>query len=449
MKREQTDRSQWTLPQWLEYIERLHPREIELGLNRVRQVAERLSLLQPQALVITIAGTNGKGSSLAAMQYLLQAAGYSVGSFTSPHLLHYNERVCINGEMTTDAVLCDAFSRIEAARCDTPLTYFEYGTLLALEVFRQAEPDVILLETGLGGRLDAVNIIAADFALISSIGLDHQEWLGDTRELIGREKAGIFRRGRPVVCGDDDPPQSLLDRAAELGCPLYCSGRDFRWFEQDDGQWTWQGIGRSAEALTLDALPMPSLALSNVASAMQLLELTDKSIPRSALDEGLAKMRLPGRQQLLHDSDSGLDIMLDVAHNPQAGELLARRLQSLRSAGGNVHLVLAMMADKDQFGFYRTLESQVDFWYIAQVDMARCLPAEALLDRLVPAGESEPASPVQSAAFSGPHNTVRDAWLAACAKATRGDTIVVTGSFFTVSEAMQLLADSSDHFSAR
>ena len=441
MKAGHDDSDARALADWLVRIERLHPREIELGLERVSDVARRMDLLRPQAHVITVAGTNGKGSCVAALEQFLLSAGYRAGSFTSPHLLHYNERIRVDGRMVSDRALCDSFARIEAARGTVPLTYFEYGTLAALDVFRLADLDVILLEVGLGGRLDAVNMLDADHCLISSIDLDHQDWLGETREEIALEKAGILRPGTALVCGDPQPPHSLLARARELACPLYCIGREFDALP-GASTWQWKGLDDGGRPLTLDDLPLPALALANVASALQLLLLTDFAPDRNAIVRALESMALPGRQQLLQSNvPGGPHNLLDVAHNPHAGALLAKKLQTLRTQGGAVHLVLAMMADKDHAGFLSALEKQVDFWYVAQVQTPRCLPAAGLMRRLEQQGGA--------AAVSGPHPSVEEAWQLACTRAKEGDTIVTTGSFHTVSVVLQLLADTDDSHSAR
>lgn len=440
MKAAQDDSDARALADWLVRIERLHPREIELGLERVSDVARRMDLLHPRAHVITVAGTNGKGSCVAALEQFLLSAGHRTGSFTSPHLLHYNERIRVDGRMVSDRALCESFARIEAARGTVPLTYFEYGTLAALDLFQQAEPDVMLLEVGLGGRLDAVNMLDADHCLISSIDLDHQDWLGETREEIALEKAGILRPGTPLVCGDPQPPGSLLSRVRELACPLYCFGHEFDALPGPN-TWRWNGLDGAGAPLMLDDLPLPALALGNVASALQLLLLTDLAPNRNAIVRALGGMALPGRQQLLQSAPGGYRNLLDVAHNPHAAALLAEKLRTLRSQGGRVHLVLAMMADKDHAGFLSALEKQVDFWYIAQVQTSRCLPAIGLMRRLEEQGGA--------AAVSGPHPNVEDAWQLACKRAKEGDTIVTTGSFHTVSIVLQLLADTDDSHSAR
>ncbi|MGM0633720.1 MAG: bifunctional tetrahydrofolate synthase/dihydrofolate synthase [Pseudomonadota bacterium] len=425
-----SDHGPRSLSQWLARLERLHPDEIDLGLARVGEVARRLGLIDAFPMVITVAGTNGKGSVVATLEALLLAQGCTVGAHTSPHILRYNERIKINGLEADDEAICQAFLRIEEARNDISLTYFEFGVLAALWLFREAGPDVIVLETGLGGRLDAVNILDADIAVISSIGLDHQQWLGDDRESIGREKAGIFRAGRPVVCVDDNPPVSLRDIASSLECTWHGTDNAIHWEEHSD-TWSWSGLGRDGQQREMSALPVPRLALSNVSAALQALALTPYWPSRDAVEAALSDLHLAGRRQWLKDAGCGCRVILDVAHNEQAAAALAVELNR-QPVRGRVHAVLAMMRDKDHAGFYRALESSVDFWYITQVDQPRCLPADQLLERLRMLGAET---------LHGPCEDVEAAYRSACREAATDDTIVVCGSFFTVS-AMLRLADT-------
>lgn len=415
------------LAQWLTRLESLHPSEIELGLERVSAVAGRLGLLEGFPCLITVAGTNGKGSCVAAMEALLLGQGHSVGTYTSPHLLRYNERIRINGREAEDDAICRAFEQIDAARGEISLTYFEFGTLAALLLFRAAQPEVVVLETGLGGRLDAVNILDADVAVISSIGLDHQQWLGGDRESIGREKAGIFRRSHPVVCVEPDPPGSLVDAAKALDCPWYGAGGTLQW-RQQGGTWSWSGQDADGRSLVMDGLPMPALALSNVAAALQALALTPFRPDRTVVDRVLPGLQLPGRRQRLYDARHQRHVLLDVAHNEQAARALAEALHQLQWQG-RIHLVLAMMADKDHAAFYRALESGIDFWYITRVEQPRCLPAESLLGRLVEQGAT---------GVRGPYTDVPAAYEDACRQSGAEDMILVCGSFYTVSAMMQM-----------
>ncbi|MES3008105.1 MAG: bifunctional tetrahydrofolate synthase/dihydrofolate synthase [Pseudomonadota bacterium] len=423
-----------TLSQWLDTIQALHPSEIDLGLQRVRAVATRLGLTRPAPLVITVAGTNGKGSTVAMLEAIFSAAGYRVGTYTSPHLLVYNERVRILGRVATDAELCDSFALIEARRGDISLTYFEFSTLAGLLLMEQAGLDVAVLEVGLGGRLDAVNIIDADLSIVTSIGLDHQDWLGDNREDIGREKAGIFRAGVPAVSGDIDTPQSIVQEAERLGLPLSLQGKDFG-FTARAMDWDWWGEDRQGKSLALPGLPRPALDLVNAATVLQAIALQPLPVTREAIAAGLQTVVLAGRFQALRDPRTGVAVRVDVAHNPHAAVLLSEKLAALRSRGelrGQVRVVLAMMSDKDQVGFYGVLESAVDIWYIAAFAQPRCQDAQTLHDRLGGAG----------ATVSGPYDSVVAAYHAACEQAGQDDLVLVTGSFGTVADAVQYIASS-------
>lgn len=434
-----------TLSQWLDRIQQLHPQEIDLGLERVQLVAERLGLQRPAPFVITVTGTNGKGSHVATLDALFREAGLRVGCYTSPHLLHYNERVCVQGEPVPDQALVDAFERIESVRGDVSLTYFEFGTLAALMIFQQSALDVAVLEVGMGGRLDAVNIVDADIAIVTNIDLDHQDWLGATRELIAVEKAGIFRAGKPVVCAEANPPSSLINAAEKLGCPLYLPQRDYHWRSHSLDYWDWQGQIQQPDGelqfVSLAQLPVPSLATGNVASALQAAFLSglfdadflSKNSLLTHVSKVIKDVQLAGRQQWLQTAPGTARMMVDVAHNPHAGRLLAERLQRERSRGvRNVHMVIAMMADKDHAGFYHALEKQVDFWYIAHFDLARCLPADALAQRWHELSASSSESAARIAVF----DTVAQACEAAAQRAGADDIVVVCGSFMTVADAI-------------
>ncbi len=451
-------RPRLSLAQWLSRIQLLHPQEIDMGLERVQIVANRLALKKTAPFVITVTGTNGKGSHVATLDALFRAEGLRVGCYTSPHLLHYNERVCVQGVPVSDQALVRAFEQIEAARQEISLSYFEFGTLAALLIFQDAELDAVVLEVGLGGRLDAVNIIDADIAVVSSIDLDHQEWLGDTREAIAREKAGIFRAGKPVVCGECEPPQSLLDAAAALNCPVYLPGRDYTWTTDACAgmpqHWSWLGVcavDTTLLPLALDDLTIPRLALSNVASALQAAALsgllsraiTDPTDFQVSINNNLTALQLSGRQQWLPLPGSAQRVMVDVAHNPHAARALAERLQReqaerLRDPMGKacqIHLVLAMMADKDHQGFYCALEKQVDFWYIAHFDLARCLPAATLAAKWQELAQMS-STDIDVQVF----DSVVQAFDRARNQASDQDIIVVCGSFITVSEVMAALS---------
>lgn len=414
------------LASWLTTIQALHPTAIDLGLERVRQVANAMGLTRPAGRVITVAGTNGKGSCVAYLESLLLAAGLRTGSYTSPHIHCYNERVHINGCMVSDGQLCESFEKIAAARGDVSLTYFEYGTLSALYLMEQGGLDVAILEVGLGGRLDAVNIIDADVCVISQIDLDHLDWLGPDRESVGREKAGIFRTGVPVVCGDPSPPLSLTSYALELGAPLILRGRDYDYAPGIGGRWSWWGRSASGHVRQLTDLPPLTLAPDHAATALQCLACLRLEMPRAVLDTGLAAASLPGRFELLFDAAGVTPVLLDVAHNPSAGQRLATGLQAYRRQHpetGKIAAVLAIMADKDVRGFCQALASQVDIWYIAQVDQPRAMPAQKLAELVDSMGLSRNVT-----VFADPAEAYRNVRN----NMQPGDLVLVTGSFFTV-----------------
>jgi len=411
-----------TLQAWLDWQETLHPSAIELGLERPGRVLTSLGLASPRHIVITVAGTNGKGSSVAMLESILRAAGYRVGCYTSPHLRCYNERIRIDGELVDDVRLCEAFERIDQARGETSLTYFEFGTLAAFEIFDHAGLDVAVLEVGMGGRLDAVNLLDADVALVSAIDVDHAAWLGDDREAIGREKAGIFRHGRPAVCSDPHPPRSLLQHAQELGTPLYCLGEAYRYERQGEG-WNWQGPD-----LRRDALPLPALRgefqLQNAAGVLMVLALLAEKLPVAPqhLRQGLHSVTLPGRFQVLPGE---VATILDVAHNPQSAAALAANLAAM-PVTGRTHAVVAMLADKDLGSVIRHMAGVVDHWYPAGLDVFRGADSATLLAALRE----------QGIVAAAPHASVAAALAAARQAARPGDRIVVFGSFYTVAQAV-------------
>ena len=411
-----------TLDAWLRYLETLHPKEVALGLPRVRSVHDRMEAAPPRP-VITVAGTNGKGSVCALMESMLLCAGYRPALYTSPHLTRYNERVRVDGACADDAALVAAFNAVEDARGDVALTYFEFGTLAALWLFARANADVTILEVGLGGRLDAVNIVDADVAVVTSIGIDHVDYLGPTRETIGREKAGVFRAGKPVVCGDADPPQALVAAAAELGAPMLRIGRDFRCIPKP-GQWDYEGPGGNRYGLPWPAL-RATVQGANAATAIAALDLLrdTRPIDAGAIREGLVEVTLSGRFQVLPGRPA---VILDVAHNPQAAHVLASSLDAM-GWRERALAVFGMLADKDIAGVVEAMRPRIDRWFVASLPGPRGATAAALAGTLAAAGV--PASAIRT------FDTVNAALAAAREDAGEADKIVVFGSFLTVAEA--------------
>ncbi len=405
-----------TLPEWLAYVERQHAKTIALGLDRVSSVFRKMngSLACP---VITVGGTNGKGSTCAMLEAILRAAAYKTGLYTSPHLVAYNERVRIAGAEASDDALCESFAAVEAARGEVPLTYFEYGTLAALWLFARERVDATVLEVGLGGRLDAVNVLDADCAVLTSIGIDHVDYLGPDRESIGREKAGIFRAGRPAVIAEPHPPQSVL---AAPGRHLLL-GRDFGYVDQQS-QWTYWGPAGRRSGLAHPAL-RGAAQLRNASAAMCALDALRERLPISAQDarRGLAEVTLPGRFQVLPGQPR---VILDVAHNPQAASVLAENLAASGFAADTI-AVCGMLRDKDIAGVLAALAPRVTRWHLASLAGPRAASAEELASHIDQAKETFP-SPA-------------DAFAAALGRAGENDKIVVFGSFLTVGEVMAWL----------
>lgn len=413
---------------WLAYIEALHPKSIAMGLERVSIVANRLALFQqhPRPTIITVAGTNGKGSSCAMLEHIYTAAGYLVGCYTSPHLLRYQERVRVNRQEISDEALCAAFAAVEEARQEVELTYFEMGTLAAMWHFAQQALDVLVLEVGLGGRLDAVNIFDADCAIVTNIDLDHMEYLGDTREKIGLEKAGVYRTRQIAICGDRSPPNSLKQYAASIGVTLHCIQQAFSVQPDTQGWYYRDAVG---------ALHIPQLSLmgefqkDNAASVIYAIRALQATLP--VADEimiaTLPRVQLQGRFQYLQRNP---DVIVDVAHNPQAAQSLADNLTEIQKTmpkDGRLIAVFAMLADKDIQAVVQILKQKIDVWYVAEIHHPRAAKLNQLLDclALVPANTAVHAYP-----------TVEVALLQAYKTMTKNDKIVVFGSFFTVAAAL-------------
>ena len=411
------------LADWLDHISRQHPQSIALGLDRARAVASRMGLARPP-VVLTVGGTNGKGSTCAYLERILSVAGYRTGLYTSPHLLRYNERVRLDGEEAGDEALVRGFARVEAARGDTPLTYFEYGTLSALAVFEEARIEVAVLEVGLGGRLDCVNLVDPDAAVVVSVDLDHQDWLGDTREAIALEKAHVFRTGRAAIFGEADVPASLAAHAREIGADLQVFGRDFRAVVRGD-QWDFEG---RREALR--ALPMPALRgrwqVGNAACALAALEAVRDRLPVSLgeIKRGITGVRLAGRLQVLPGRPA---VVLDVAHNPHAAKALADGLGAMAYAARTL-AVFGMLADKDIDGVVAAMAGRIDAWYVAAPASERAASAQQV------------AAVLEARGFAGATRTFATIALAldaALRDAGPDDRILAFGSFYTVAEALQ------------
>jgi dihydrofolate synthase / folylpolyglutamate synthase len=435
-----------TLADWLTYLESLHPKIIALGLERVAQVKQRLNL-QPDFPIIVVGGTNGKGSVCAMLESILHAAGYRVGCYTSPHLLHYNERVRIAKQQVSDAELCASFAQIEQARkprqlesgsltpsptlprrergqsSEIPLTYFEFGTLAAMQCFIEHKVEVAILEVGLGGRLDAVNVFDNDCAVIASVDIDHTDYLGDTREQIAFEKAGIFRSGKVAICADSDVPQAMVEHAEKIGAKLWRIGSEFS-FTPHEGQWDYR-----SEVNTRNALPYPALRgafqLHNASAALVALDVLKDRLPvdMEAVRRGLTEVQLAGRFQFVPGKPT---LILDVAHNPHAARSLAQNLASLPPCP-HTWAVFSMLKDKDMAGVVAALDPQIDTWLAAGIDTPRGATPEKLeqvLEQCWVRGEIKICANITEA--------LRYAYNAA----GENDRIVTFGSFYTVAEVM-------------
>ena len=410
-----------TAIEWLAYIEALHPKSIAMGLDRVKSVADKLAL-NPKFPIITVAGTNGKGSVCAMLSQIYVESGCRVGCYTSPHLNRYNERVSVNLQHISDADLCTAFEAVEAARADVQLTYFEMGTLAAMYHFCGQNLDVCILEVGLGGRLDAVNVFEPTCAIVTAIDLDHMEFLGDTREKIGFEKAGVFRANKLAICGDENPPQSLLEYAAKIGANLQLINRDFSVKKSAQG-WNYQA---GEQVLQLPNLGLTGeFQLNNAACAICAVQYLGEILPalQANIHAALRAVKLSGRYQQIHTNPQ---IIVDVAHNPQAAKSLAQNLQSNAGAGKTL-AVLGMLADKDIAGVINAVAPEIDAWYLADIHSPRGAKAielqELLLNRTL-------NLPIQTFA------SVSAAIESACKNSAKNDRIIVFGSFYTVADAI-------------
>ena len=409
-----------TLQDWLAHCESLHPKTIEMGLERVQAVAARMGL-RFDCPVITVAGTNGKGSTCAMLEAIALQAGYRPGVYTSPHLVHFEERCRIHGEIVKPHELVPHFERVEAARQGVTLTYFEFTTLAIMGLMAASGLDLAILEVGLGGRLDAVNIVDADCAVITSIDLDHMDYLGSDRESIGREKAGIMRTGRPVIVSDPAAPQSVLNRAVEIGADLWTLGRDFN-FSGDKQQWAWAGRGRRYSGLAYPALRGAN-QLINASGALAALEALRQSVPvtAQAVRNGLAMVELPGRFQIVPGQPA---LVLDVAHNPHSVAALAANLDAM-GFYPTTHAVFGAMADKDLGPMLAKVGPLIDRWYFTDLPTPRAQTAPALMAQWQAQNKR---ADVQASTHADPMEALR----AAVAAADPADRIVVFGSFYTV-----------------
>ena len=420
---------------WLAYVERQHPSTIALGLERVSAVLARLAIPK-RCPIFMVGGTNGKGSTCAMLEACLLAAGYRVGLYTSPHLLRYNERVRIDGREVDDATLVAAFAEVDRARLDTPLTYFEFGTLAAWIAFARAPLDAIVLEIGLGGRLDAVNAFEPDCSILTSVDLDHMDYLGDTREWIGWEKAHIFRAGVPAIVADPAPPRTVLDHAAAIGARLLLAARDFG-CDGNRQQWRYWGPGGTRAGLAYPALRGANQLLNASACIAALDSLHDRlPVSAQAIRQGLARAELAGRFQVLPGRPT---VILDVAHNPHAAAVLAANLAAMEGFRDTL-AVIGVLRDKDIDAIVARLAREVDRWYAASLDNPRGATAAevaAAIERVRPDQEVR--------RFGSP----REAFAAAREAAGHDDRILVFGSFFTVADVMTARAASSRSFDGR
>ncbi|MEE9398045.1 MAG: bifunctional tetrahydrofolate synthase/dihydrofolate synthase [Methylococcales bacterium] len=411
-----------SLSEWLNWQESFHPKTIDLGLDRARKTFREVLHDRVLPFTITVGGTNGKGSCVALLETMLGIEGYRVGSYTSPHILQYNERIRVNGNPVEDDAICQSFDRIDNARGNVSLSYFEFSTLAALDIFSRCRLDVQILEVGLGGRLDAVNIVDPDSVIISSIGIDHIDWLGQDREMIGFEKAGVFRPGVPAIIGDPNPPDSLLKSAEEQNTLLYQMGRDFS-FQRDESSWSWYGHTRSRKNLPIPALHGEH-QFFNASAVLQTLDVIQNERPvlDNAIRQGLSKVSLPGRFQWIPGEPS---IVLDVAHNPQAAVALANSLEEF-VVDRQIHAVFSVMGDKDIKGIVNPMKSIITHWYIAPLPTPRGADPACIVQAIVDCKIERSKATI--------YGEFREALSAAKTASGKDSLVVVFGSFFQISE---------------
>jgi dihydrofolate synthase/folylpolyglutamate synthase len=411
-----SEKEAWSLEQWLNYLEQIHPSNIELGLERVAKVFRNLQLDFSQRVIVTVAGTNGKGTTCALIEQAILASRKSVAVFSSPHLLDYRERVRIDGAMLPETVHCQAFLKVEQARSDISLTYFEFGTLAALQLMADSDAKYLLLEVGLGGRLDAINIVDPNIAVITGIDLDHQDWLGNTKELIAIEKAGIFRANIPAVIGDPDPPSTLVDAALEYQVNPLWQGNDF-YFHIDAQGFHWQGAKSR-----YDNLPIPQIPAQNASTALQVIEILELQLDNKLMSQVFKQTSLPGRRQIIQNKPA---VMLDVAHNPQATRLLASDIVNMQYK--RVIAVVAMLADKDIKETLAPMLPIVSTWYCASLDVPRGAKASTLVSAVLSSKQKVLD-----------YESVESAYKSALENAEKEDLVIVFGSFFTVTNVLKM-----------
>jgi dihydrofolate synthase/folylpolyglutamate synthase len=411
-----SEQEAWSLEQWLNHLEIIHPSNIELGLERTVAVFKKLQLNLSQRKVITVAGTNGKGTTCAMIEQALLTANKTVAVFSSPHIIDYTERVRVAGTMLSEGAHCQAFLQVEQARGDIPLTYFEFGTLAALQLMADSPATFLILEVGLGGRLDAVNVVNPDIAVITGIDLDHQDWVGDTKELIAVEKAGIFRANIPAIIGDPNPPNSLLKSAKNYGVSAKWQGKDFS-YRIDEKGFNWKG-----EAAHYNALPIPHIPAQNASTALQVIEVLDIALNHQQMNHVFKQTQLPGRRQVIKSKPT---VMLDVAHNPQATTLLAADITNMQQT--KVIAIVAMLADKDISASIAPMLPVVSTWYCASLDVPRGAKSSRLTTEVLSSGQKVLD-----------YESVEIAYKKALEEAQQEDLIVVFGSFFTVAKILEL-----------
>lgn len=411
------------LSDWLTHLEKLHPNAIELGLTRITKVGESLNLINFDAKVITVAGTNGKGTTCAYLERMLIDSGFKVGVYSSPHIHRYNERLRINGHELNDQVHCEAFAVIEAGRLETSLSYFEFATLACLQILKQQQCDYILLEVGLGGRLDATNMVESDVSVVTTIGIDHIDWLGSDREVIGFEKAGVFRPSKPAICGELDIPQSIIKHANAISANLKCAGHDFKFELISESEWLWHG------KTTIGPIKQTLMPIQNASTALAVIESLNLSLSTEQLIDSVQSASLAGRLQKL--DNAACDLYIDVAHNPQSAEYLASQLARLKAQKGDnckIHAIVGMLSDKDMSATLTATNQQIDNYNFVNLDCYRGATAEMLLAAYQNSENNQHNVTCFENVISAVNKVVDNA--------EASDIVIVFGSFHTVSDIL-------------